>query len=116
MNLPHANAVEIATEKITDYLLNPHHPDGVSKAKFFVALGFRAEAWQVMADALRELAARFPVANESASRHGVKYVVDGALRTPVGKTPTVRTVWIIEEGSDTPRFVTAYPREEGEGT
>ena len=69
-----------------------------------------------MADALRELAARFPVAKESASRHGVKYVVDGALRTPVGKTLTVRTVWIVDQGSDTPRFVTAYPHEEGEGT
>ena len=52
MNLPKADAVEIAKEKITDYLLNPLHPDGAGKAIFFLAQGFRPEAWQVLADAL----------------------------------------------------------------
>ncbi len=113
MNLPRVDAVEIAKEKITDYLLNPLHPDGAGKAIFFLAQGFRPDAWQVFAEALRQLAARFPVAKESESRHGVKYVVDGAIQTPVGKSPTVRTVWIVDQGSDTPRFVTAYPHEEG---
>jgi hypothetical protein len=44
--------------------------------------------------------------------HGKKYIVDGAIETPSGKTPVVRTVWIVDEGSDVPRLVTAYPREE----
>lgn len=114
MNLGKADAVEIAREKITDYLLNPLHSDGASKARFFLAQGFTPDNWQLFADALRQLAARFPVAKETESRHGVKYVVDGSIQTPIGKTPTVRTVWIVDRGSDTPRFVTAYPHEEGE--
>jgi hypothetical protein len=45
--------------------------------------------------------------------HGIKYIVDGALITPSGKRPTVRTVWIVDRGSENPRLVTAYPGEEG---
>lgn len=28
---------------------------------------------------------------------------------PDGRVPTVRTVWFVETGHSTPRFVTAYP-------
>lgn len=31
MNLPNVDGVEIASEKITAYLLNPRHPDGAGK-------------------------------------------------------------------------------------
>jgi len=112
MNLPNAAAVEIAREKITDYLLNPQHPDGAGKAAFFAAHGFTVEEWQVLADALRRLAASCPVAKKVDSPHGTKYVVDGSLATPVGETPLVRTVWIVDQGADNPRLVTAYPHEE----
>ena len=43
------------------------------------------------------------------SRHGTKYVIEGALQTPGGATAWVRTVWIIDTGEARPRFVTAYP-------
>jgi hypothetical protein len=46
------------------------------------------------------------------SLHGQKYIVDGILRAPDGLTALVRTVWIVDIGGDTPRFVTAYPREQ----
>jgi hypothetical protein len=41
-----------------------------------------------------------------------KYFLDGQIETPNGKTPLVRTVWIVDLGLDTPRLVTAYPQEE----
>jgi hypothetical protein len=44
--------------------------------------------------------------------HGIKYVLDGGMETPGGKTPVVRTIWIVDRGLDRPRLVTAYPREE----
>jgi hypothetical protein len=31
------------------------------------------------------------------------------METPDGRKPVVRSVWFIEHGSQTPRFVTAYP-------
>jgi hypothetical protein len=113
MNLPNAENVEIAREKLTDYLLNPLHPDGASKA-FYLAMGFTVERWEVLANALRVIAVAYPVERVSNSPHGTKYVVDGVLKTPCGKTPAVRTVWIIDHGAETPRLVTAYPHVEGD--
>ena len=43
------------------------------------------------------------------SRYGTKYVIEGLLETPVRGLVSVCTVWIVEEGHDRPRFITAYP-------
>jgi hypothetical protein len=58
------------------------------------------------------LALNHAISKKMESAHGRKYIIDGAIETPGGKTPLVRTVWIIDRGSDVPRLVTAYPREE----
>jgi hypothetical protein len=100
-------------DKITEYLLNPAHPDNGGKAKFFKALGFRRDDWQVLASALGNLALNSSVAKCTESAHGEKYVVDGGIVSPSGRAPRIRTIWIIDRGLDTPRFVTAYPYEEG---
>lgn len=42
---------------------------------------------------------------------GTKYILDGELETSNGVMMRVRTIWIIENDDDTPRFVTAYPNE-----
>jgi hypothetical protein len=70
MRLPKADAVIIAKEKITDYLVNPLHPDGAPKAVFFAAHGFTVENWQVLAEAFRQLAANSEEAHQVISRHG----------------------------------------------
>lgn len=44
MILPNVETAEIAERKITEYLLNPMHPDGESKARFFASLGFSIDA------------------------------------------------------------------------
>jgi len=90
------------------------HPDGAGKANFFLAQGFTPDAWQLFADALRSVAARCPVEKQVDSAHGTKYVVDGELKTPAGKSPIIRTVWIVDQGKENPRLVTAYPHEPGE--
>src|SRR5260370_30737091 len=76
MRLPKADAVIIAKEKITDYLLNPQHPDGAPKAVFFAGHGFTAENWQILAEAFRQLPANSEQAQPVISRHRQKYVVD----------------------------------------
>ncbi len=45
MKLPNANNLIVEREKIVDYLLNPAHRYGASKARFFSQFGFRIEAW-----------------------------------------------------------------------
>ena len=52
--------------------------------------------------------------------HGKKYIVDGELENPAGKEAWVRSIWIIDAGTDFPRLVTAYPlgkwRRDDQGT
>ena len=114
MMLPNLDQAVMSEEKITGYLLNPQHPDGASKAKFFAAMGFSRTDWPVLAAALRRVAETAEVAQSVESAHGWKYIVDGPLETPNGRTPVVRTVWIIDHGWTAPRVVTAYPRDEGD--
>ena len=111
MKLPNAHVVLVGREKNADYLLNAAHPENNGKAQFLAALGFSPEQWETLAAAFRKLAQTTEVAECLESPHGVKYVLDGAIETPSGKTPAVRTVWIVDAGRNCPRLVTAYPTQ-----
>ena len=92
------------------YLLNLEHKQGgKDKAVFFMRFGFTIEAWEVLAQALLAHAAVHEVASTSEKEDVTNYVIEGELNTPDKRQPLVRTVWALEEGSDSPRFVTAYP-------
>ena len=112
MKLPKAELALVEREKITEYLLNPEHPDNGGKAEFFLALGFQRDDWEIMATALSRLAVTHAAAKSMESAHGKKYILDGVIETPLGKTPVVRTIWIVDSGETVPRLVTAYPHEE----
>jgi len=109
MNLPNKDQAVVEREKVRDYLLSPSHPTGKGKAEFFTSMGFQREAWEVLADALRQMARDCPVTKSMTSLHGQKYIVDGVLVTPGGQLPLIRTVWVVDVGGDRPRLVTAYP-------
>ena len=40
-------------------------------------------------------------------------LTEGALRTPDGRNPLIRTIWMIKLNETAPRFVTATPIEKG---
>src|SRR5437867_4122285 len=111
MKLPNAGQAIVEHEKIAEYLLNPAHPDNGGKAEFYIRAGFALVNWNVLAEALRQLALAADVKKSVASPHGRKYVLDGWLATPSGRPASVRTIWIVDTGSDRPRLVTAYPGE-----
>jgi hypothetical protein len=111
MRLPNAPLALVAREKLTDYLLNPAHPDNGGKADFFHSLGFRHEEWEVLARAFRAVAVAAEVVEKLESAHGMKYVLEGIIATPSGRAPRLRTIWIIDRGRNCPRLVTAYPAE-----
>jgi hypothetical protein len=46
---------------------------------------------------------------EAATKFGQKYVVAGSIQGPSGRSAQVVTVWIVLNGEDFPRLVTAYP-------
>jgi hypothetical protein len=115
VKLPNRDRAVVELAKVTDYLLNPSHPDNGGKARFFGDAGFSARDPETLTTALRRIAASENVVIRTESRHGVKFVLDGMLERPGARAVTVRTVWIVESGRDAPRLVTAYPlgRERG---
>lgn len=109
MRLPHALDAVIPREKLADYLLSSAHPTGRGKAWFFQRFGFRAQAWEVLAHALRRHASTQDVVKAERTPFGLRYTVEGPLQCPDGRKALVRSVWLTETGSTVPRFVTAYP-------
>ena len=85
MMLPDGNRTRVDRAKIADYLLSLSHPDGRSKAEFFMRFGFKVEDWEALANALREVGISNPVTSLVESAHGdalhCGWAVAGARRT-----------------------------------
>jgi hypothetical protein len=113
MRLPHCDDAVVPLPKLTEYLLSESHPVGCSKATFFRSLGFREANASSLETGLLQIAQECNVIEVESSPHGVKYVIDGAVATPLGEAVVLRTVWIVESEGDRPRFVTAYPARSG---
>jgi len=109
MKLPACERAIIEPAKVRDYLLSPEHSVGRSKQRFFAALGFRREQWEELRDALLALARAGDAEPGQASPFGQKHVVRGILQGPIGRSASVETVWIVLDGEDVPRLITAYP-------
>lgn len=109
MKLPNRENAYVPLAKIKDYLLSETHSVGRSKAKFFRLAGFKEDNLKLLERGLIAIAYSEEVKEVSSSRHGARYVLDGPLRTPDGRTVQIRTVWAIDEDGNRPRFVTAYP-------
>ena len=110
MMVPNAGRAYVVREKITEYLLSPTSPRGRAKEAFFTRFGFRLELWQGFAEALRYHCEHGGVVDMVETPSGTKYAVVGTINTPDGRDPTILTVWQTDHGSDSPRFITAYPR------
>ena len=109
MQLPNRLQAYIPSQKLHASLLSETHAVGKAKATFFRALGFNETNAHLLEHGLLTLAHSAPVQEVIPSPHGVKYVIEGVVETPSGTAPRIRTIWILETGEETPRFVTAYP-------
>jgi len=109
MKLPVGTKTDVEREKISDYLLNPAHPENGGKAAFFEGMGFRQSEWETFAEALRSMATHGDVVRTTDSPHGRKYVIIGKLESPSGRVAMAQTIWIVDKGEQAARLVTAYP-------
>jgi hypothetical protein len=114
VKLPFGERACVSPSKATDYLLSRTHPVGRGKARTFLAVGFNETNPSELEEALLSLAHTEDVSGVERSVHGTKYVIDGEIETPSGRRLSVRTVWIIEPGTQVPRLVTAYAAEAGQ--
>jgi hypothetical protein len=112
MKLPEATKAIVERKKLVDYLLNPAHRIGASKANFFASFGFSAEKWEVLAEALRVHGQINEVKRVRETGFGPRYEVEGKIKMPDGRTPRIRTVWQMDKGTVAPRLITAYPLDE----
>ena len=99
----------IPLSKLKDYLLSETHSVGKSKAKLLRSAGFNEANVTLLKESILAIAHSGQVIEAISSPHGVKYVIDGLLKTPIGGFIKMRTIWIIDKGQERPRFVTAYP-------
>jgi hypothetical protein len=108
MQLPFAEMAVVDRRKLTDYLLSDSHPQGRSKARFFLRLGFSLDRPEELAEQLRRLALEAKM-TETMTKYGPKYRGSGRILSPTGRAATVTTIWVLRDGMPPPLLVTAYP-------
>jgi len=109
VKLPNADLALIESAKLRNYLLSPNHPIGRFKCSFFTSLGYSSDEWERLKVDLLDHASTGKARFGQATEYGQKYEVHGILTGPAGKAVELVSVWIILEGDDLPRFITAFP-------
>ena len=112
--LPNApDEVEVKARKVTDYLLNPLHEKGHSKAKFFEKeLGIVAADWRFLHAQLIDALAKASFEDIWFDGHGIRFNALLAIQGRNGCTATVKTGWVIRP-KERASLVTAYPGAKG---
>jgi len=111
--LPNKENAFVEELKITGYLLNSEHEIGAAKADFFTLFGFRKENPDEFSKAIRGHANNRNVSAQNDTGYGVKFELQCSIETPDERNPCVVTVWIIDNGKEEPRLITAYPAKKG---
>jgi hypothetical protein len=109
MRIPRAEDAVIAPEKLRDYLLNPEHRRGATKARLLHAFGYRRDNWQQLEAELREQHLTQDAQQVAASEFGVRYEIRAPITTPSGRSLRMCSIWQIDTGSDVPRLITMFP-------
>ena len=95
--------------KLNRYLLSETHPTGKSKAVLLADLGYDINNVERLKQDLLAVANNWNITETVTSEYGTKYIIEGLLQSPSGRSLMMRTVWMTEAGDARPRFVTAYP-------
>ncbi|WP_254876877.1 WXG100 family type VII secretion target [Verrucosispora sp. NA02020] len=111
---PDFTSPDIDPKKITAYAMNPDHPVGKNKYRVInSATGLGPDDSESILRQVRDgVRAGSPLLGKS-DQFGERWSVDLPLSGPKG-TIIVRTAWILESGTSTPRMVTiSFPPKEG---
>lgn len=109
MYMPGRENAIVEDTKIIGYLLNLQHPDGRSKAGFFLRAGFGPDQVEAFRELLLRQAMWHQVAKAEQTKFGTKYIIDGVVEAPHHFSFRLRTVWMLSADSQQPKLVTAYP-------
>jgi hypothetical protein len=107
--IPNSLEAKIDPKKIVNYVLDKEHPVGGHKAKVFEsALGFNQTNSDLLIKNIQEGVLKFPAVKGAQDKFGQKFTIDMPIVGPNGNTAVVRTGWIFDVGSNTPRLVTLF--------
>lgn len=109
MKVPNADRAIIEPAKIVRYLLDTDHPQGGSKAKLLISLGYSSTNWQRLESDLRSMHLIEDFVASNPTVWGTRYEIVAPITSPVGDTIVFRSVWQIDLESDAPRLITMYP-------
>jgi hypothetical protein len=109
MKIPNHEQAIIEPDKLTEYLLNPNHQRGKSKAHLLMKLGYSLENWQELEQDIRRDHLNEEITEIQETPYGVRYKIRAILITPTGELLMVKTVWQIDIGQNIPRFITLVP-------
>jgi hypothetical protein len=108
MKMPNNDQSIVADSKITDYLLSETHEIGKHKADFFKRFGFDISDIETFRNSLIQHSIERDIEQTKSSPFGNKYELKCEIKTPDKRNPCVITVWIVENGEESPKLVTAF--------
>lgn len=109
MRMPNAENAIVDIRKLRDYCLNPAHSDGKHKARLFLSIfGMTAKDASLLQEILLDIVTTTDAILGKQDEYGQRYIIDFMLEWN-GKRGQVRSGWILENNSDTPRLTTCYP-------
>ena len=109
MTIPNAEHAVVDIRKLRDYCLNPMHDEGQHKAHLFaIALGMTTDDAEDLRALLLQAVKTADAQVGRRDTYGQRYTVDLLLEWH-DRQAMVRSGWIIEHDSDTPRLTTCYP-------
>lgn len=104
--------IVVQAQRLTDYLLNPDHKDGKSKAKFFEQrLGITRKDWTFLCNQLIDGLRNASYNDVRLDEYGVRF---NAYLPVIGlnsATATIKTGWIVRRG-ERAVFLTAIPEKD----
>ncbi len=109
MLIPNADRAAVDIRKLRDYCLNPMHREGKQKARLFAAaLDMTSEDAEDLREILLQVVKTHDAQEGRQDEYGQRYYVDSTLEWHAQRA-IIRSGWIIEHGSDTPRLTSCYP-------
>ncbi|MGB3204004.1 MAG: DUF6883 domain-containing protein [Crinalium sp.] len=109
MLIPKAENAVIDIRKLRDYCLNSEHDEGKHKARLFSSiLGMTSDNAEELRQILLEVVKIQDARLGRQDEFGQRYTLDFTLEWQ-NKSATIRSGWIIENGSDIPKLTTCYP-------
>ena len=109
MTIPNADRAVVDIRKLIDYCLNPMHDDGKHKARLFAAtFGITAKHANELRDKLLQVVKTQDAKLGRRDEYGQRYYIDFMFDWR-GKQAMIRSGWIVENNSNTPKLTTCYP-------